>query len=43
LRPVDVDAHWIQRAMTKIYEPVEAQEKVREVMQILLLNKVYFN
>ncbi|KAI6193789.1 hypothetical protein M3Y96_01056000 [Aphelenchoides besseyi] len=35
LRPVDVDAHWIQRAMTKIYEPTVAQEKVREIMRIL--------
>ncbi|KAI6238035.1 hypothetical protein M3Y99_00730500 [Aphelenchoides fujianensis] len=35
LRPVDIDAHWIQRAMTKIYEPTVAQEKVREIMRIL--------
>jgi hypothetical protein len=46
LRPVDVDAHWIQRALTRIYEPIAAEEKVREVMQILqvcFLNKIYFN
>lgn len=35
IRPVDIDAHWIQRAMTKIYDPDVAQQKVREIMQIL--------
>lgn len=40
LQPVDVDAHWIQRAMAKIYEPIAAQEKAREVMQILQVSSV---
>lgn len=35
LHPRDIDAHWIQRALSKFYEPIVAQEKVKEVLHIL--------
>lgn len=35
LRPVDVDAHWIQRSMAKIYDSNDAQEKTRKILDIL--------
>jgi pre-mRNA-splicing helicase BRR2 len=39
LQPVDIDAHWIQRAMGKMYDPNEAQKKAREVMEILRVSQ----
>ncbi|KAI1727001.1 sec63 brl domain-containing protein [Ditylenchus destructor] len=35
LRPQDIDAHWIQRELSKYYDAIAAQDKVKEVLQIL--------
>lgn len=32
----DIDAHWIQRSLSKFYkDPIVAQQKVKEVLQVL--------
>uniref|UniRef100_A0A914URZ7 U5 small nuclear ribonucleoprotein 200 kDa helicase n=1 Tax=Plectus sambesii TaxID=2011161 RepID=A0A914URZ7_9BILA len=36
LQPRDIDAHWIQRSLSKFYnDPIVAQQKVKEVLDIL--------
>lgn len=36
LQPYEIDAFWLQRKLSKIYEdPTQAQTKVREIIDIL--------
>ena len=43
LQPRDIDAHWIQRSLSKFYnDPIVAQQKVIEVLEILKVIKDIF-
>lgn len=42
LQPRDIDAHWIQRSLSKFYnDPIVAQQKVKEVLDILKVRSIF--